>query len=67
MTKTKRDLEALLRSEFGFSNRRSKAGAAAAWKQKADEDDTLPPEDEASAKLNNFVALVAAELRKRNV
>ena len=57
--KTKRDLEALLRSDFGFSKRRATAGAAAAWKLKADE-----PEEEASATLEQFAALTAAELRK---
>ena len=62
--KTKRDLEALLRTDFGFSNRRSKAGAAAAWKLKAEDDDTPSPEEEATATLEEFAALIAAELRK---
>ena len=34
---------------MGFSNRRSKAGAAAAWKALADEDPARSPEDKLTA------------------
>ncbi len=63
MIKTVRDLEALFR-ESGWSNRRSKAGAAAAWKALGREDETPSPEDEATATLEEFAALLAAESRK---
>ena len=38
--KTIRDLEKVLRQEFGFSSRRSKAGAAVAWKALTDDEET---------------------------
>jgi hypothetical protein len=63
MTKTIRDLEATFK-EWGYSNRRSKAGAAAAWKASGSEDETPSPEENATATLEEFAALLAAELRK---
>ena len=63
MTKTIRDLEATFK-DWGFSNRRAKAGAAAAWKALGLEDDTSFPEEDATATLEEFAALLAAELRK---
>jgi hypothetical protein len=63
MTKTIRDLEATFK-DWGFSNRRSKAGAAAAWKALGHEDDTPSPDEAATATLEEFAALIAAELRK---
>ncbi len=62
MTKTIRDIEATFK-EWGFSNRRAKAGAAAAWKALGQEDPSSPEED-ATATLTEFAALIAAELRK---
>lgn len=64
MTKTIRDLEATLK-DWGYSNRRSKAGAAAAWKALGQEEETSSPEEEASATLGEFAAHVAAEFRKQ--
>ena len=40
--KTIRDLEMVLRKEFGFSSRRSKAGAAVAWRALTDDEETQP-------------------------
>ncbi|TMJ19553.1 MAG: hypothetical protein E6G92_07190 [Alphaproteobacteria bacterium] len=58
MTKTIRDLEATLR-EWGFSSRRSKAGAAAAWKALTGEDPSELAEAEEVAELKQFAALLA--------
>ena len=65
MTVTIRDLEANFKT-LGFSSRRSKAGAAAAWKVLSGEDEPLPTQSEASAELDNFAALLAAQLGRES-
>jgi hypothetical protein len=53
-TITKRDIEATFK-QLGFSNRRSKAGAVAAWKAMSGEEESEPVEDDPAAEF--FIAL----------
>ena len=53
--KTIRDLEIVLRKEFGFSSRRSKAGAAVAWRALTDDEESQPVQQGNSA---NFFTLL---------
>lgn len=50
MTVTIRELEATFK-QLGFSNRRSKAGAAAAWKALSGEEEPQPDEDDQAAEF----------------
>ena len=50
-SKTIRDLERLLRREFGFSSRRSKAGAAEAWKALTNIEAPEPDEQNTTAQF----------------
>ena len=64
-SKTIRDLERLLRQEFGFSSRRSKAGAAEAWKALTNIEAPEPDEQHTAAEFFvDLPNLITAKLIK---
>ena len=63
--KTIRDLELVLRKEFGFSSRRSKAGAAVAWRALTDDEGTPPvQQDDTGDFFAQLPNIIKAKLRR---
>ena len=63
--KTIRDLEKVLRKEFGFSSRRSKAGAAAAWRAMTDDEESQPVQQGNSADFfTQLPNIIKAKLKR---